>query len=325
MTARLKLLEFLADGRFHSGESLGERLGVTRAAIWKRLRSLRSLGIEIQAVRGHGYRLAYPLEFMHKDAIQGQLSSTTGKVVGRLELLTEVDSTNKYVKQLARNGAPSGTACLAESQSAGRGRLGRTWVSPFASNVYLSLLWRFDVGPSFLGGLSLICGVALVEALGSFVPAGLALKWPNDVQWQGRKLAGVLVEIAGESTGPSYAVIGVGINVCMPDVAASRIDQPWTDLTRCIGKTPSRNAVAAAVLNALVDALQRFQAVGLSPFIDTWRHYDATAGKLVQLHLPEDVVDGYARGIDDDGALLLQVGDELRRFASGEISLRIPS
>ena len=325
MAPRLKLLEFLADGRFHSGESLGACLGITRAAVWKQLQSLQSIGIEVQAVRGRGYRLAYAVELLSEDRVRERLTPAAQVFISRLDYLPAVDSTNTYLKRLARDGAPSGTACIAESQYAGRGRLGRSWVSPFACNLYLSLLWRFDAGPSALGGLSLVTGVAMMRALGAILPDGLTLKWPNDVQWEGRKLAGILVEMAGESAGPSHAVIGVGLNVRMPDEIGAQIPQPWTDMTRCLGETPSRNALAAAVLSAIVEDLLRFQVDGLRPFLDTWRRYDAAAGKVVQLHLPNGVVDGRARGIDDDGSLLLQVGDEVRRFASGEISLRMSS
>lgn len=325
MASRLKLLEFLADGRFHSGESLGACLGVTRAAVWKQLQHLQSIGIEIHAVRGRGYRLAHSFELIREDRVSELLSPVAQAHVTRLVLLSAVDSTNTYLKRLAREGAPSGTLCLAESQHAGRGRLGRNWLSPFACNLYLSLLWRFDAGPSALGGLSLVTGVAVVRALRDILPDGLTLKWPNDIHWQGRKLAGVLVEIAGESAGPSHVVIGLGLNVRMPDEIGAQIEQPWTDMTRCLGTTPSRNALAAAVIGAVVEDLLRFQVDGLSPFLDTWRRYDAAAGKVVQLHLPNGVIDGHARGIDDSGALLLQVGDEVRRFASGEISLRMPS
>lgn len=325
MTSRLKLLEILADGRFHSGESLGAHLGVTRAAVWKQLRGINTLGLHVQAVRGRGYRLAQPLEFLRTEVLRAQLSPAVQAQIPRLDLFTEIDSTNTYLKSLALDGAPSGAACLAEGQRAGRGRLGRAWVSPFACNLYLSLLWRFDAGPAALTGLSLVAGVALVRALSGLLPQGLGLKWPNDVQWQGRKLAGVLIEMAGESAGPSHAVIGIGVNVRMPDESAAEIAQPWTDLTRCLGEPPSRNALAAAVLEELVVALRHFEAEGLQPFLDAWRTHDAVAGKAVQLHLPNGVIEGRARGIDESGALVLQVGDELRRFASGEISLRMSS
>lgn len=325
MESRLKLLEILADGRFWSGEALGARLGVSRAAVWKRLRALKRLGLEIQAVRGRGYRVAHPIELLNAGTLLKHLSPSVQAVIPCLDIFTELDSTNTYLKARALGGAPGGSVCLAEMQSAGRGRLGRVWVSPFASNLYLSLLWRYAAGPAALAGLSLVAGVALVRALKQFVPEGLGLKWPNDVQWQGRKLAGVLIEMAGESAGPSHAVIGIGVNVRMPDAAAVEIGQPWVDLTHCLGGPPSRNALAAAVLESLIESLRQFDAHGLRPFLDVWREHDVMAGRPVQLHLPNSVVAGEARGIDDSGALMLQIGDELRSFAAGEISLRMSS
>lgn len=325
MESRLKLLEILADGRFRSGEVLGAYLGVSRAAVWKQLRALKHLGVDIQAVRGRGYRVAYPIEFLNADALRSRMTASALATVARLEIIAELDSTNTYLKRLAQEGAPGGTVCLAETQRAGRGRLGRVWVSPFASNLYLSMLWRFADGPAALAGLSLVAGVALVQALKHFVPQGLGLKWPNDVQWQGHKLAGVLIEVAGESAGPSHAVIGIGINVRMPESAAQDIGQPWTDLARCLGDAPSRNALAAAVLDALIESLRGFESDGLAPFLEAWREHDVMTGKSVQLRLPNGVIAGEAQGIDANGALVLRVGDELRRFAAGEISLRIPA
>ncbi len=325
MESRLKLLEILADGRFRSGEALGAYLGVSRAAVWKQLHALRRLGVDIQAVRGRGYRVAYPIELLDANALRSRMSASALAAIPCLDIFTELDSTNTYLKRRAQEGAPGGAVCLAERQRAGRGRLGRVWVSPFACNLYLSLLWRFADGPAALAGLSLVAGVALVQALKNFLPQGLGLKWPNDVQWQGHKLAGVLIEMAGESAGPSHAVIGIGINVRMPESAAQDIGQPWTDLAHCLGEVPSRNSLAAAVLDALIESLRGFESGGLAPFLEAWREHDVMAGKSVQLHLPNGVIAGEAQGIDADGALVLRVGDELRRFAAGEISLRMPA
>jgi len=323
MKARFALLETLSDGKFHSGQALGESLGVTRAAVWKQLRALTGLGLTIHAVRGRGYQLAQPIDLLTAKAINSHLSDRAREHIAQLDILPDVDSTNTYLKMHAVRGAASGTVCLAERQSAGRGRQGRQWVSPFGCNLYLSLLWRFVDGPTTLAGLSLAVGVALARALRTFVPQDIGLKWPNDLVWQGQKLAGILVEIAGESAGPSYAVIGVGINVRMPTAASDNINQPWTDLYRISQKTPSRNALAAAVLEQLVTVLCEFERQGLSVFLDEWRRLDSMAGRDVQIHMHDSVIAGTAKGIDDNGALMLQVGDELRRFASGEVSLRM--
>ncbi len=323
MTTRRALLEILADGHFHSGETLGLKLGITRAAIWKQLRALEALGMTVFAVRGRGYRLDQQIEFLQADVIQEQLPPAARKNLHQLIVLHEVDSTNSYLKSLAVRGAASGTACLAEWQRQGRGRRGRNWVSPFGASLYLSMLWRFPIGPAALAGLSLAVGVALARAMPGGVAPGLGLKWPNDLHWNGQKLGGVLIELAGESSGPSYAVIGVGVNLRMPACAGGMIDQPWTDLSRICTEIPSRNALAAAVLTQLCIALQTFESDGLSSFMNDWRDRDITAGNAVQLDLPSGVIKGHAQGIADDGAILIRVGDELRRYASGEISLRI--
>lgn len=323
MKARFALLEALSDGKFHSGEALGAGLGVTRAAVWKQLRTLTRLGLTIHAVRGRGYQLAQPIDLLTCDDINSHLSDSARVLIPHIDILSEVDSTNTYLKQCAIRGAPSGTACLAELQSAGRGRQGRSWVSPFGCNLYLSLLWRFSAGPAVLAGLSLAVGVALARAIRTFVPQDVGLKWPNDLVWQGQKLAGILVEIAGESAGPSYAIIGVGINVRMPKLASDSINQPWTDLYRISTKMPLRNALAAAVLEQLAIVLREFEQQGLSVFLDAWRKLDSMAGRSVQLHMHDAVIAGEAKGIDDSGALIIQVGNELRRFASGEVSLRM--
>lgn len=323
MTDRFALLQILADGHFHSGEVLGDRLGVSRAAIWKQLRGLESLGLGIHAVRGRGYRLAQPVEFLQADLIRSQLAPRVHECLPVLDILNETDSTNTYLRSRAAQSAASGSVCLAEWQRAGRGRQGRVWVSPFGCNLYLSLLWRFVAGPAALAGLSLAVGVALVQALRDCVDGEFGLKWPNDLFWRGHKLGGILVEIAGEASGPSHAIIGIGLNIRMPDDAVGEISQPWADLYRISGEQPSRNALAAAVLNRLVVAIQTFESQGLKTFLEAWRALDVTAGKPVQLHLPTGIIDGHAHGIDDDGALLIQVGNDVRRYASGEISLRM--
>lgn len=323
MTTRTVLLQILADGHFHSGEVLGKRLGISRAAIWKHLRALEGLGLVIYAVRGRGYRFDQPIEFLDAKLIQPLLSDPVRQALSQMEILSDTDSTNNYLKVLATQGAPSGSVCLAEYQRAGRGRHGRQWVSPFGANVYVSLLWRFPTGPAALAGLSLVVGVALARAVQDSVGPGLGLKWPNDLVWSGRKLGGILVDIAGEATGPSYAIIGIGLNLRMPAGAEVAIDQPWIDLHQICKQPPSRNALAATILTQLICALQQYDTLGLPAFMDAWRSWDVTAGKAVQLHLPTGVITGHAQGIADDGAILIQVDDQLRRYASGEISLRM--
>ncbi|MDX9741337.1 MAG: bifunctional biotin--[acetyl-CoA-carboxylase] ligase/biotin operon repressor BirA [Gammaproteobacteria bacterium] len=317
-----ELLRILSDGRFHSGEALGKALGVGRAAVWKRIRALRAAGLDLDSVPGRGYRLAEPLELLDPEIVAAALDASVRAGLGPLEVHHEVDSTNS---ELLRRAAvlPSGAVCLAESQRAGRGRRGRVWHSPCARNLYLSLLWRFSRGPEALGGLALVVGLAVRAALEDAGVPGVAVKWPNDVLHQGAKLAGALIELSGEAGGASCVIIGVGINVSMPQALGSAaITQAWTDAERAAGAPVSRNRLAAAVLGRLSAALALFGEQGLEPFLDEWRAHDALAGRPVVVQGME-IVHGIARGVDVDGALLME--DEagvVSRWLSGDVSVR---
>ena len=326
MQLRQQILEILADGQFHSGEQLGDALGVSRMAIWKHIHALREGGVELEVVRGKGYRFPASIELLDSDAIGAAITAATRKQLANIEVLLEVDSTSNYLREQALTGAPSGTACLAEMQSAGRGRHNRVWVSPFASNLYLSLLWRSTTGINDLGGLSLVCGVGLLRCLEQYGIVSAGLKWPNDILVDNDKLAGILIDVMGESTGSCAVIIGIGINVAMPDHCADRIDQPWTDLCTLTGKTRfPRNQLAARVLDSMVTAISEFQASGLSAFLDDWQRYDVVAGRQIDIKLPNETVHGKACGIDAGGALLVDTTTGRRRFASGEVSVRIAS
>ena len=321
---RHRLLKLLSDGDFHSGEDLGTALGVSRMAVCKQAHSLRDQGVPLEVVRGKGYRLPGAHELLDKEAILAGLGSAAKARLTRLDTFLEIDSTNTWLRQQALDGAPSGSVCLAEMQHAGRGRSNRPWVSPFAANLYLSLLWRSDAGAAALGGLSLVIGVALLRSLRTFRIDAAGLKWPNDVLVAGSKLAGILIDVVGESSGPCNAIIGVGINVSMPDVAAAGIDQPWTDLSRLTGRGRfPRNRLAAELLDCSFAALADFEQSGLEPFLDEWRRHDMVDGREVSLQLANEFIQGRACGVDSGGALLVQTATGWRRFVSGEVSLRI--
>lgn len=287
--------------------------------MWKQVSGLRELGLEVYSVRGKGYRLARPLELLSEEKILGHVTARARRSVAALELHSEMESTNRYLMEHASRFV-SGHVCLAERQTAGRGRRGRQWVSPFGANVYLSVLWRFDKGAAALSGLSLAIGVAVIWALEQVGARGASLKWPNDVLWEGRKLAGILVELSGESEGPCDVVLGVGVNLNMPSQAETGIDQPWADIAEFADV--GRNRLAGALISALFDSLDEFNRKGLSAFADAWEGYHAHKGAAVRLELPGRTVEGNAVGIDPSGALLLEVGGEMRTFASGEVSLR---
>lgn len=321
----LAVLRLLADARFHSGEQLAAVLGVSRATVWKRVRALsQTCGVAVGAVRGRGYRLAEPLELLDREHLVPLLARDTTAHLAQLDLVETVDSTNTYLLGRRLADSNQGIACLAERQTAGRGRRGRSWVSPFGANIYLSVLWRFDSPPMDLAGLSLAAGVAVAQALARVGVGGVSLKWPNDLLWDGRKLAGILVELAGESDGPTHAVIGVGLNLRMPDGAGRDVGQPWADLREVLGGAPpTRNLLAARLIDALVAMCLRFRDAGLAPFLDDWRALDCLAGQPVRVVLGDRAVDGVGLGIAPSGALRVRTVDGERELHAGEASLRL--
>jgi BirA family biotin operon repressor/biotin-[acetyl-CoA-carboxylase] ligase len=324
MRSRRQLLQLLSDGEYHSGEALGQAIGVSRMAVWKHINALRETGVELQTLRGKGYRLTAAVELLDRDLICLAAAPETTARLESVEILLDIDSTNNHLRTLALQGAPAGSVCLAERQHAGRGRRGRDWVSPFAANLYFSLLWRISAGAMALGGLSLVTGIAVVRSLRCFGIEAAGLKWPNDILVNNAKLAGILIDIVGESTGPCAVVIGIGVNVCMPQTAG--IDQPWTDLGALAGRTTvSRNRLAACLLDNLLPAIAQFETQGLQPFMEEWQRYDVVHGRTVDLHLPNEIISGVACGIDAGGALLVETETGRRRFTSGEVSVRIAS
>jgi BirA family biotin operon repressor/biotin-[acetyl-CoA-carboxylase] ligase len=324
VTRRGELLRLLADGSLHSGEELAARLAVSRAAVWKQLQQLDEWGVGLDAQPGQGYRLAAPLDLLDADAIRGALPQWSAGRLRHLEVHEELDSTSDRL--LAVHDLPPGRfdACLAEFQRAGRGRRGRRWLAPFASGLCLSVNWSFRDAPAALGALSLASGVAALRALRRLGCPGLALKWPNDIVYGAKKLGGILIDLRGEAAGPATVVVGVGINLRLPPalkeaLAAEGLEA--TDLAE-IGVVPGRAIAAAALISELALALEEFGARGMSAFVDEWRGADALANRAVRVLQGEQTIEGLARGVDADGALLLDAGDGRRRILSGEVSVR---
>ena len=316
-------LEILSDGGFHSSEALAAQTTSNRAAVRNIIHSLQMQGIAIEFVKGRGYRLEPAVELLSKDEICKELSAVAQSRLTNIEIYLHIDSTNSYLMRVAKSGLPSGAVCLAELQLAGRGRSNRPWVSPFASNLYLSLLWRFEIGAAQLSGISLAAGIAVVQALERLGVTDVGLKWPNDLLWQKRKLGGVLLEFGGNTNNACYVVTGIGLNVAMPAAAQIHIDQPWTDLNNILGSERiPRNRLAARVLEQIVTAYVDIEHKGLGSLTDLWRRYDLVANRKVILRLPSTTVIGIARGIDTTGALLLETEEGIQRFMAGEISLR---
>jgi BirA family transcriptional regulator, biotin operon repressor / biotin---[acetyl-CoA-carboxylase] ligase len=316
----LPLLRTLADGGWHSGEALARDAGITRAGLSKRLQKLMQWGLEIETQPGRGCHLTQALELLDADLIRGALPPS---LQGRLNLrvLAGTDSTNTQL--MATSAADDPQALLAEHQSAGRGRHGRSWHSPFGTNLYLSLAWSFAQWPSTLTALPLATGVATAEALAELKLADLRLKWPNDLWIGGHKLGGILIEQRGESGGACRVVIGLGLNVAMRSATTAHIGQPWTSLAEQLGSAPSRNALAARILSHWVAMLERFATAGFAPFEAGFRALDLLRNRAVTLALPTGELSGIARGVDESGALLVDAGDTRQRILSGEVSLRV--
>ncbi|WP_374558272.1 bifunctional biotin--[acetyl-CoA-carboxylase] ligase/biotin operon repressor BirA [Thermomonas sp.] len=319
------LLLRLAEGPV-SGDVLASELGLTRAAVWKRIEALREAGVAIDAAPGRGYRLAQPLDLLDADAIRVALPPDVRADLAGLDVAWSLASTNST---LLRDEAPARgcVALLAERQTGGRGRRGRTWASPLAAHVYLSLARRFEGGLARLGGLSLVTGIAAAEALHALGLAEVRLKWPNDLVVADaaglRKLGGLLVEGGGEAGGAARAVIGLGLNVRMPPAVAAGIDQPWIDLAGLRSPPPPRNAVAAMLLAHLLPALDLFDARGLAPFMPRYAALDVLAGRAIRVHEASGAFDAVALGLADDGALRLRDAEGGERHVhAGDVSVR---
>lgn len=317
-----QILDLLADGQFHSGTELSDILGVSRSAIWKHMQFLASVGLPYSAVSGKGYRLEKPLELLAAHKIGQVLNNQAKSLISSLEIHQQIDSTNRYLSERAQNHAPSGSICLAEHQTAGKGRRGRQWVSPFGSNIYLSILWRFQQGPAGISGLSLAIGVAVIRALKIYGIDELGLKWPNDIYSLGKKFGGILVEVSGETGGPCVAVIGLGLNMFLPESEAEGIAQAWTDLNKITGRNDlARNELAGLLLNELMPVIAEFESLGIKAYLDEWRDYDCLKQKAATLYIANQPFDGIVQGIDDNGMLLIKRPDgSVQIFASGEVS-----
>ena len=315
------LVKLLADGEFHAGDDLGERLGVSRAAVWKQVQKLQQMGLDIQSVKGKGYRLAQALELLDADSIRAQMPAEARRLLNRLDIHPQVTSTNDLAMAQATAGG-SGAVFIAEQQTAGRGRRGRTWVSPFGCNLYLSCVWEFYQGAAALEGLSLATGVAVVRALEALGVEGAGLKWPNDVLLNDAKVAGILLEMTGDPSGRCQVVLGVGVNHRMPTNAANDIDQAWTRVDDvCPGV--SRNALAAAVLSQLLLMLDKFRDVGFAAFHATWEGLDRFRGREVVIKTGAEDIPGIAAGVDRTGGLRLQTPSGELIMKGGELSLRL--
>ena len=317
------LLLALSMHHARSGRELAARSGITRAAVWKQIESLREAGVAIEARAGHGYRLGAEVELLDADRIAAALPDALRERLGAITVHWQVDSTNSDLLRSLADGGPPIEACFAERQSRGRGRQGRTWHMPLAGGIALSVRWRFETGMSSLAGLSLAVGVALADALAAAGVRGAAVKWPNDIVVGERKLAGILIELAGDALGPCHAVVGVGINLRLDDRARAAIGQPCVDVATLAGTSmPSRNALAADVLARIGDALACFAVDGFSAFAARYAALDALHGRAVRVLAARGERVGIAAGIDSSGRLRVEEAGGVFVVEGGEESVR---
>ena len=324
----LQLLALLAPGQPVSGAGLALQAGVTRAAIWKQVEALRARGVPIEANGAAGYQLPWPLQMLDAEQVRAALPADLARSLGALEVHGELDSTSS---ELQRRGLAAGdlSVVLAETQTAGRGRRGRAWLSPPGLNLYLSCLKRFDGGFAALSGLSLAIGVIVLRALKDLGMAGAGLKWPNDVlAMQGEagtgKLAGILVELSGEYQGPCAAIIGIGLNLRLTPALREQTGQPACDLATLAGGTPpDRNRVAAALIAALVEGLRQFERHGFAAFVADYAQGDLLRDQPLLLSGSLGEFDGVGAGVDERGALQVRLADgSLRRVDSADVTVR---
>jgi BirA family biotin operon repressor/biotin-[acetyl-CoA-carboxylase] ligase len=320
-----QILQLLSDGNFHSGQELASQLGMSRSALWKRLQKLQQeLAIELYAVSGKGYKLSNSLQLLTPDKLErGLRQSDRLNNLPLIETHLSLGSTNQRALEQAMLSPHQPRLILAERQTAGRGRRGRHWVSPFGRNLYLSLYWWYENMPESIASLSLMVAIILAKHLEAAGVPACELKWPNDVRFQGQKLAGILLEMQGEAAGGCGVVVGIGVNLDLRDNEVEAIDQPWTDVRRILGKNVDRERFAIDLLVELVETLREFPGIPFTTCLDEWHRRDVLLGREVNLTLANQTIHGISRGIDEQGALLLEDDGRVRRFYSGEVSVRL--
>lgn len=314
------LLSLLGDQQVHSGEFLAKALNVSRTAIWKQIRKAQAQGAEIRTIKGRGYQLLSAVDFLDAETITESLPEAL-KAKTNLTVLAEVASTNREVATRMSGSGGVIPVVLAESQSAGRGRMGRVWSSPKGENLYLSLGLTLNGGFAALEGLSLVLGVAVARALEVLGVPGVGLKWPNDLYISGKKLGGILVEIQGElQEGRVQVIAGIGINVHMAESDA--VDQPWTSLAlACPGQSWARGPLAATILTEIDAAITRFEVHGFSYFREPWQSRDIFYQR--PLCAKDGELAGVGAGIDAQGHYRVTTDTETVAVRAGDISLRV--
>jgi BirA family transcriptional regulator, biotin operon repressor / biotin---[acetyl-CoA-carboxylase] ligase len=320
------VLRALVDGEPHSGEELARAFGVTRAAVWKQIAHFAEWGLDVEALPGVGYRLARCVELLDAAALRAALPARVAACVGRLEVFTELPSTNRELLERAPPKPGALDVCIAEYQTAGRGRRGRRWSTPLGAGLCLSAAWQFADTPPALAALTLAVGVVARRAVAAVMNVDISLKWPNDLVWDERKLGGILLELTAEAQGGCHVVAGIGLNVELPPKLLRTLSD-WprgaVDLATAAGVSPSRTALAAALIGELAELFAGYAAQGFQPYRADWRAADFLRGRRVTLDDAAGTVSGTAIGIQADGALLIETaGGARHRVTAGDVSVR---
>lgn len=323
MLPYIDVLNRLDHSQFCSGQDLATAFGVTRATVHNCILRIQAMGIAIERVRGKGYRLLQPLDLLKEETIRSKLTPTLSEKLLNLNIQQQIDSTNDYIAKFDLPTAKHFSVVLAEMQTAGKGRRGRAWQSPYAANIYLSVVWNLQKPLSEVGALSPLLAISIVHALRDLAVPGLGLKWPNDIYCHNKKLAGLLIECSGEMNGNTKLIIGIGVNVYMSKQENINIDQQWTDIISHINnQSITRNDIAACLLNYVIPQLSFFESSEIESLVDDWVQWDVMKDKPVVLHATNEDISGFARGIDKHGHLLLDTEQGLQTISAGDVSLR---
>lgn len=312
----IEISSILSDGLYHDGETIGKKLDITRAGVWKAIKKLENYDVKINSIKGKGYSISEPLFLLNETEIQNGIANK--KI--QIDIFENIDSTNYYLKNFIGTYSPQ--ICIAEHQTKGKGRLNRSWHSPFGKNIYLSLLFPFQKDLSNLIGLSIVVGLAIIKALKYLgLDKELSLKWPNDIIFNSKKLAGTLIEVFSEANGLSYAIIGIGINVNMTQ-DKKQITQPWISLKQILNQNLNRNKLCISLINSLLIYLNKFDEKGLACFLTEWNSRDCLINQKVKLINANKTTTGIARGINELGNLMLEIEKgNIKPFSAGDTSI----
>lgn len=320
-----RIISLLNKGDFISGSAIGDKLKITRSAVWKYMKQLETYGIEIISDKTRGYAMQQPIVLLDALEIIKNCSDVENRF--SLEVFNSLDSTSDYLKKSPRamreHSEKKLQICLTEQQTKGRGRFGRSWLSPFGKNIYFSCLWNVQKDISELAGLSLVVGMAVIKTLKNIgISEAIKIKWPNDILYLNKKLAGVLIEINAETHGHSQVIIGIGLNINMLD-DDGEIGQGWTSLQTITNNQQDRNLIVALLIQNLLVVLDQFQEEGFKSFQKEWLQHDALLHKKISLDHGRKTVTGVVCGVNDQGNLLLRHADEsLLAYSSGDASIK---